>query len=115
MDAAVFTAFATGFGLGFLVAAQVGPISLICVRSVLRRRLLTGLSIGAGAAVIDVTYAALRVVGATQLLRITQVRLTDILVERPWLIELPTMAVRRRICRARSNRGSASAARPSSR
>jgi threonine/homoserine/homoserine lactone efflux protein len=75
MDAAVFTAIATGFGLGFLVAAQVGPISLLCVRSVLRRRLLTGLSIGAGAAVIDVTYAALGVVGATQLLRITQVRL----------------------------------------
>jgi len=75
MDAAVFTAFATGLGLGFLVAAQVGPISLLCMRSVLRRRLLTGLSIGAGAAVIDVTYAALGVVGATQLLRITQVRL----------------------------------------
>jgi threonine/homoserine/homoserine lactone efflux protein len=75
MDAAVLTAFGTGFGLGFLVAAQVGPISLLCVRSVLRRRLLTGLSIGAGAAVIDVTYAALGVVGATQLLRVTQVRL----------------------------------------
>jgi threonine/homoserine/homoserine lactone efflux protein len=45
------------------------------VRSVLRRRLLTGLSIGVGAAVIDVSYAALGVVGATQLLRITQVRL----------------------------------------
>lgn len=71
----LFAAFVTGFGLGFLVAAQVGPISLLCMRSVLRRRLLTGLSIGAGAAVIDVTYAALGVVGATQLLRITQVRL----------------------------------------
>ena len=35
MHAVVVTAFATGFGLGFLVAAQVGPISLLCVRSML--------------------------------------------------------------------------------
>jgi threonine/homoserine/homoserine lactone efflux protein len=75
MHAALLTAFATGFGLGFLVAAQVGPIWLLCVRSVLRGRLLTGLAIGAGAAVIDLTYAALGVAGVTQLLRITQVRL----------------------------------------
>jgi threonine/homoserine/homoserine lactone efflux protein len=71
----IFTAFATGFGLGFFVAAQVGPIWLLCVRSVLRGRLLTGLGIGLGAALIDVTYAALGVAGVTQLLRITQVRL----------------------------------------
>ena len=75
MYAALLTAFATGFGLGFLVAAQVGPIWLLCVRSVLRGRLLTGLAIGAGAAAIDLTYAALGVAGVTQLLRITQVRL----------------------------------------
>ena len=75
MHAALLTAFATGFGLGFLVAAQVGPIWLLCVRSVLRGRLLTGLAIGAGAAAIDLTYAALGVAGVTQLLRITQVRL----------------------------------------
>jgi threonine/homoserine/homoserine lactone efflux protein len=65
----------TGFGLGFVVAAQVGPIWLLCVRSVLRGRLLTGLAIGAGAAIIDLTYAALGVAGVTQLLRITPVRL----------------------------------------
>jgi hypothetical protein len=59
MRAAIVTAFATGFGLGFFVAAQVGPIWLLCVRSVLRGRLLTGLGIGLGAALIDVTYAAL--------------------------------------------------------
>lgn len=68
-------AFVTGFGLGFVVAAQVGPIWLLCVRSVLRGRLLTGLAIGAGAAIIDLTYAALGVAGVTQLLRITPVRL----------------------------------------
>ncbi len=75
MGAATFTALATGFGLGFFVAAQVGPIWLLCVRSVLRGRLRTGLGIGLGAALIDVTYAALGVAGVTQLLRITQLRL----------------------------------------
>ena len=65
----------TGFGLGFLVAAQVGPIWLLCVRSVLRGRLLSGLGIGLGAALIDVVYAALGVAGVTQLLRIPQIRL----------------------------------------
>lgn len=75
MGAVIFTALATGFGLGFFVAAQVGPIWLLCVRSVLRGRLRTGLGIGLGAALIDVAYAALGVAGVTQLLRITQVRL----------------------------------------
>ena len=71
----MLTAFATGLGLGFLVAAQVGPIWLLCVRSVLRGRLLSGLGIGLGAALIDVVYAALGVAGVTQLLRIPQIRL----------------------------------------
>lgn len=75
MSSAIVTAFATGFGLGFLVAAHVGPIWLLCVRSVLRTRLLTGQAIGLGAAIIDVVDAALGVAGVTQLLWITQVRL----------------------------------------
>jgi threonine/homoserine/homoserine lactone efflux protein len=75
MTGAMFTAFVTGFGLGFFVAAQVGPISLLCVRSVLRGRLATGLGIGLGAAIIDTSYAALGVAGVTQLLRVVQLRL----------------------------------------
>ncbi|MDA8322805.1 MAG: LysE family transporter [Actinomycetota bacterium] len=75
MPPAIVIAFATGFGLGLLVAAQVGPIWLLCARSVLRGRLLTGLGIGLGAALVDTGYAALGVAGVTQLLRITQVRL----------------------------------------
>jgi hypothetical protein len=51
MPAALPTALVTGFGLGLVVAAQVGPIWLLCARSVLRGRLLTGLAIGAGASV----------------------------------------------------------------
>ena len=68
-------AFAAGFGLGFVVAAQIGPISLLCIRSVLRGRFAVGVAIGAGAAVIDALYAALGAVGATALLQIDPVRL----------------------------------------
>jgi putative LysE/RhtB family amino acid efflux pump len=75
MHTPIFAALATGFGLGFFVAAQVGPVSLLCIRSVLRGRLATGLSIGLGAAIIDISYAALGVAGVTQLLRLVQLRL----------------------------------------
>ena len=68
-------AFATGFVLGLVVAAQVGPISLLCIRSVLRGRFAVGVAIGAGAAVVDALYAALGAAGASALLQIDPVRL----------------------------------------
>jgi putative LysE/RhtB family amino acid efflux pump len=68
-------AFAAGFGLGFVVAAQIGPISLLCIRSVLRGRVAVGVAIGLGAAVIDALYAALGAAGATALLQVDAVRL----------------------------------------
>ena len=40
----------------------------------LRGRLVTGLAIGAGAAVVDLAYGCLGVAGAAQLLRITALR-----------------------------------------
>lgn len=65
-----------GFGFGFLVAAQVGPISLLCMRSALRGRFVVGLAVGAGAAAIDTAYAALGVLGAAGILRtLPQLRL----------------------------------------
>jgi putative LysE/RhtB family amino acid efflux pump len=64
----------TGLALGFLVAAQVGPIWLLCARSVLRGRLVTGLAVGAGAALVDLAYACLGVAGAAQLLRLVALR-----------------------------------------
>ena len=67
----MFVALWTGLGLGFLVAAQVGPIWLLCARSVLRGRLATGLAVGAGAALVDLAYACLGVAGAAQLLRVS--------------------------------------------
>src|ERR1700712_1690985 len=67
---------ALGFGLGFAVAAAIGPISLLCIRTVLRGALGSGIAIGAGAAVIDASYAALGGLGAGGLLRIDALRLT---------------------------------------
>jgi putative LysE/RhtB family amino acid efflux pump len=66
---------ALGFGLGFLVALQLGPMSLFLVRSTLRAGLLTGLGVGAGIAVIDALYAAAGAAGAAPLLLIDPVRL----------------------------------------
>jgi putative LysE/RhtB family amino acid efflux pump len=63
-----------GFGLGFFVAAQLGPLSLFLIRSTLRGTLQVGLAIGAGIAVIDGLYAALGAAGAAPLLTIPGLR-----------------------------------------
>ncbi len=65
----VMSALLAGLGSGFLVAAQVGPIWLLCMRSVLRGRFVVGFSIGVGAALIDASYAALGVLGGAGILR----------------------------------------------
>ena len=67
-------ALAAGLGLGFVTAAQVGPIWLLCLRSTLRGGFRIGVAIGAGAAVIDMVYAALGVAGASRLLEIDPLR-----------------------------------------
>ena len=56
-----------GFGLGLFVGAQPGPVSLLCIRSVLRGRLAVGIAIGAGAALIDLLYAGLGLAGAASI------------------------------------------------
>jgi putative LysE/RhtB family amino acid efflux pump len=63
-----------GFGLGFFVAAQLGPLSLFAIRSTLRSGVSIGLSIGAGVAVIDTLYAAAGAAGAAGLLEIEPLR-----------------------------------------
>jgi len=50
------------------VGAQPGPVSLLCIRSVLRGALASGVAIGAGAALIDLLYAGLGLAGAASLL-----------------------------------------------
>jgi putative LysE/RhtB family amino acid efflux pump len=67
--------FAVGAGLGLLVAAQLGPISLLLIRTVMRGALLSGLAIGAGAAVVDTLYACLGVAGAAPLVQLDAVRI----------------------------------------
>jgi putative LysE/RhtB family amino acid efflux pump len=67
-------ALAAGLGLGFLTAAQVGPIWLLCLRSTLRGGFRVGVAIGAGAAVIDMLYAGLGVAGASRLLEVDPLR-----------------------------------------
>lgn len=64
-----------GFGLGFFVALQLGPMSLFLIRSTLRSGWKVGLGIGAGIACIDGLYAAAGAGGATPLLSIQPVRL----------------------------------------
>jgi putative LysE/RhtB family amino acid efflux pump len=68
------SALPIGFGMGLLVAAQLGPMSLFLIRSVLRGSLRTGLAIGAGIAVIDTLYAAAGAAGAAPVLTIDSVR-----------------------------------------
>jgi putative LysE/RhtB family amino acid efflux pump len=70
MDAAVI-----GCGLRFLVALQLGPMSLFLIRSTLRSGWRVGLAIGAGIASIDGLYAAAGAGGATPLLSIHPGRL----------------------------------------
>ena len=68
-------ALLVGFGLGFFVAAQLGPLSLFLIRSTLRSGASIGLAIGAGVAVIDTLYAAAGAAGAAGLLEIEPLRL----------------------------------------
>jgi threonine/homoserine/homoserine lactone efflux protein len=69
------SALLVGFGLGFFVGAQPGPVSLLCVRSVLRGAFHSGIAIGAGAAVVDLLYAALGLAGVASLLEIDALRI----------------------------------------
>ena len=58
------SAFVVGFGLGALVAAQLGPISLLLIRTVMRGAIASGLAIGCAVAIVDTLYATLGVAGA---------------------------------------------------
>ncbi|MGH2947063.1 MAG: LysE family translocator [Solirubrobacteraceae bacterium] len=69
------TALVLGFGLGFFVAAQLGPISLLAIRSTLRGGVVVGLAIGAAVAIIDTLYAAAGAAGAAGLLSIEPLRM----------------------------------------
>ncbi|HEV8388954.1 MAG TPA: LysE family transporter [Dongiaceae bacterium] len=54
---------AKGGGIGFLVAAPVGPIAMLCIRTTLERGRMAGFSAGLGAAVADTIFAAIGAYG----------------------------------------------------
>jgi putative LysE/RhtB family amino acid efflux pump len=63
-----------GFGAGFMVSMQLGPLSLFLIRSTLRGTLATGLAIGAGIALVDALYATAGAAGVAPVLTIDSVR-----------------------------------------
>ncbi len=65
MNAAV-----AGFGIGFFVALQLGPMSLFLIRSTLRSGWRVGAAIGVGIATVDGLYAAAGAGGVASLLTI---------------------------------------------
>ena len=71
----MIAAFWTGTALGFFVAAQVGPVWLICARTTLRVGFASGFGIGLGAAIVDLLYAALGAAGVAPLLAVPALRL----------------------------------------
>jgi putative LysE/RhtB family amino acid efflux pump len=64
-----------GFALGFFVALQLGPMSLLLMRSTLRGGWMVGAAVGAGIATIDGLYAACGAAGAAPLLSIGPLRM----------------------------------------
>jgi threonine/homoserine/homoserine lactone efflux protein len=70
----MLAAVLTGLGLGALVAAQVGPVSLLCIRTTLRYGFAPGLAVGAGAAAVDTVYGGLGMLGAASLIGFAPVR-----------------------------------------
>jgi threonine/homoserine/homoserine lactone efflux protein len=64
------TALLAGFGAGFMVSMQLGPLSLFLIRSTLRGTLAIGLAIGAGIAIVDALYATAGAAGAASALSI---------------------------------------------
>jgi putative LysE/RhtB family amino acid efflux pump len=83
-----------GFGLGFLVALQLGPMSLFLIRTVLRSGVRAGLGVGAGIALTDLLYATAGAAGAAPLVAIDAVRTTLRLVGAAVLVWLGVRSIR---------------------
>lgn len=57
--------FFKGLGVGFVIAAIVGPVSLLCIRSTLTKGQIVGLAIGLGAALADAIFGLIAGFGLT--------------------------------------------------
>src|SRR6185295_15277038 len=55
--------FLKGLAIGFLIAAPVGPVNVLCVRRTLLHGRLAGLASGIGAACADTLFGALAAFG----------------------------------------------------
>jgi threonine/homoserine/homoserine lactone efflux protein len=66
-----------GFGLGVLLAAQIGPVTLLVLRSILRggRALVIGFAMAGAVALTDVLYATVGLAGAGELLQANRLQL----------------------------------------
>ena len=51
--------WAQGAAIGFAVAAPVGPIGMLCIRTTLEKGRVAGFCAGLGAAVADTIFAAI--------------------------------------------------------
>lgn len=54
---------AQGGAIGLLVAAAIGPIAMLCIRTTLERGRIAGIAAGMGVAVADTIYAAIGAYG----------------------------------------------------
>jgi threonine/homoserine/homoserine lactone efflux protein len=52
-----------GAAMGFLVAAAIGPIAMLCIRTTLERGRIAGIAAGMGVALADTIYAAVGAYG----------------------------------------------------
>jgi threonine/homoserine/homoserine lactone efflux protein len=53
----------SGVGIGFTVAAPIGPMGMLCIQRTLASGMATGLATGFGAATVHLAYSALAVLG----------------------------------------------------
>jgi len=56
-------ALLSGIGIGFTVAAPIGPMGMLCIQRTLASGMATGLATGFGAATVHLAYSAFAVLG----------------------------------------------------
>lgn len=62
---AMFSLLLTGFGLGLLISAPVGPVNILCIQYSLARGFWAGVAVGFGALIADVMIATMAALGLT--------------------------------------------------
>ena len=62
----------TGFGLGLLISAPVGPVNILCIQHSLSRGFWAGFATGFGAVIADMMIATMAVMGLTAISGIMQ-------------------------------------------